>query len=239
MRKMLIFILFIIFSVLILDGCSKNPVEPDINFKPPKYVQEMPSLENEDTQNLGSLFAQNGNPLFSDKKAMRINDVVTVRIIEKASSSSSGSKKLAENDSTAITPAAFSYGGSDKTVQGVNKSLNSYLGLGAKWGSKNAYKGSGQSTRNEQFTASITARIVKILNNGNYFIEGRREMLINGEKQIIQVSGVARPEDIDSTNTIISTKIADAKILYKTQGDIDKSTNQGWGSKILSTVWPF
>jgi len=239
MRKIVIYITFVIFSILILNGCSKNPVEPDISFKAPKYVQEMPSHEVDETQNLGSIFAQRGNALFSDKKAMEVNDIVTVRIIESASASSSGSKKLAEDDSSAVTPAAFSYGGSDETMKKINGGLNSYLGIGAKWGSKSAYKGSGQSTRKEHFSTSITARIVKVLNNGNYFIEGRREMLINGEKQIIQVSGVVRAEDIDSTNTIYSTKIADAKILYKTEGDISKSTNKGWGSKIIDTIWPF
>jgi flagellar L-ring protein precursor FlgH len=59
--------------------------------------------------------------------------------------------------------------------------------------------------------------VVKVLNNGNYFISGRRELLINGEKQIMQISGVIRPIDIDPDNMILSTQIADAKILYKTE----------------------
>ena len=64
-------------------------------------------------------------------------------------------------------------------------------------------------------------------------------MLINGEKQIIQISGVIRPYDIDQTNTINSKYIADAKILYRTEGDIGESTKKGWGTKFVESMWPF
>jgi flagellar L-ring protein precursor FlgH len=89
------------------------------------------------------------------------------------------------------------------------------------------------------FTTTISARVIKILNNGNYFIEGSREMLINGEKQIVQISGVIRPYDIDQTNTISSKYIADAKILYKTEGEIDQNSKKGWGTRLVETIWPF
>ena len=55
----------------------------------------------------------------------------------------------------------------------------------------------------------------------------------------MQISGVIRPADIDPDNMILSTQIADAKILYETEGDIDRSTNEGWAAKVLSALWPF
>ncbi|SFV63050.1 Flagellar L-ring protein FlgH [hydrothermal vent metagenome] len=78
-----------------------------------------------------------------------------------------------------------------------------------------------------------------MLKNGNYFISGRREILIDNQKQLVQISGVIRPYDIDQNNKINSSQISDAKILYKTEGDVDRATQQPWGTKILQAIWPF
>jgi flagellar L-ring protein precursor FlgH len=111
--------------------------------------------------------------------------------------------------------------------------------MGVGYNSSSSFSGKGTNSRTENFSTTISARIVKVLINGNYFITGSREILVNGEKQIIQISGVIRPFDIGQNNRISSTFMSDAKILYKTEGDIDRNTNQGWGSKILDSIWPF
>lgn len=224
---------------LFFTGCSKHIVEPDIDFKAPKYVEEMPSREIEESENLGSIYGQGDNPLFSDRKAMKVNDVVTIQIVESASATSTGSKSLAKENNSAMGPGVFSYGGKSPDMKTMQNNLNNIAGFGAAWGSSSDFTGTGQNNRNENFRTNITARIVKVINNGNYFVTGKRELLINGEKQIIQISGVIRPDDIDPTNMILSTQIADAKILYKTEGDIDRSTNEGWASKFISAIWPF
>ena len=120
----------------------------------------------------------------------------------------------------------------------VNK-LNGVANIGFSAGSTSDYAGSGSSTKDASFTTTVSARIVKVMANGNYFITGRREIMVDSEKQIMQLSGVIRPYDIDQNNQISSAKISDAKIMYVNQGDIDRSVNQGWGSKIIHAVWPF
>jgi flagellar L-ring protein precursor FlgH len=219
----------------VLAGCSSHPADPKITMKAPTYVDEMPSRVSENLgSNPGSLYGQGENPLFSDRKAMNVNDVVTVTITEKTAQTSSGKKALSKESS-------------DNLGAGVTTGLGGVVGsvaskaaqIGFTTNSTNAFTGTGSSTRNESFSTTISARIIKVLNNGNYFIEGSRELLINGEKQIIQVSGVIRPYDIDQYNNIDSKYIADAKILYKTEGDIDQTTTKPWGSKFLETIWPF
>ncbi|MDD3505979.1 MAG: flagellar basal body L-ring protein FlgH, partial [Sulfurimonas sp.] len=80
---------------------------------------------------------------------------------------------------------------------------------------------------------------VKVLENGNYFISGKRDILVDDQKHIIKIGGVIRPYDIDQYNRINSSQISEAKILYKTEGDVDRATKQGWGTKIIQAVWPF
>lgn len=232
---------WIIFVVgIFFIGCSTHPMDPTINIKPPKYVEEMPSKEQDFPNNLGSLFT-NGDNLFSDTKAMRVNDIVTVIIEERVSQSSQASKKLNEANTNAggvfdaTISGSASLGG--KTLFNLGKT-----GIGLNlptMNSNRSFQGSGTQQRNELFQTTISARIVKVLKNGNYFIVGRREVYLDGQKQIIEVSGVIRPEDIGADNTINSKYISDAKIVYKTEGDLKRYTEENWFSKFWSSIAPW
>jgi len=228
------------FSIVLVGilfvGCSTHPVDPKIEMKPPVYVEQLPPKTKQQViVNPGSIFGKGDNPLFSDLKAMNPNDIVTIVISESIAQSSDGSKTISEVSNDELGAGILSgFGGT------IGSAITDKAGkIGFEAGSSNTYTGSGNNSRNESFTTTISARIIKILSNGNYFIEGNRELLVNGEKQIIQISGVIRPYDIDSTNTIDSKYIADAKIMYKTEGEIDRATTKPWGSKFVESVWPF
>ena len=241
MKKTPISIVIATLSIFILSGCTAKLTEPEIDFAPPKYVEQMPSFEDEkDYVSRGSIFGQGENPLFSDHKAMHVSDIVRVIISETASSSNTGSKSLAESDTSALGGGVFSNtGAANGGLSGAVTGLNGFTDIGYNSNSESVYSGSGSATKDASFTTTITARIVKVLQNGNYFISGSREILIDDQKQIVQVSGVIRPYDIDQTNTINSSQMSDAKIMYKTQGDVNRATEQGWGSKIIQAAWPF
>jgi flagellar L-ring protein precursor FlgH len=80
--------------------------------------------------------------------------------------------------------------------------------------------------------------ITAVLPNGNMVIEGVREVLLNNEKEIITIKGVVRPEDVDTTNTILSSKIADAKIEYTGKGVLNDTNRQGWLARLLNFISP-
>ena len=236
----------LIYAILFLSGCTANLTDPEINFKPPTYVEQMPSREGgKDFVSQGSIFGQGDNPLFSDRKAMNINDIVTIVISEVAKSSNTGAKQLSKVNATGLGGGLFSTastasgtGASGRTNSVVN-TLNGATNIGFNSNSTSTFQGAGTATKDASFTTTISARIVKILQNGNYFVSGKRELLIDDQKQIIQISGVIRPYDIDQFNKINSSKVSDAKILYKTEGDADRATKQGWGTKLIEAAWPF
>ncbi len=232
--------LTLFYAILFLTGCTAGLTEPELNFEPPKYVEEMPEKEKrQDYVAAGSIFGQGSNPLFSDRKAMDVNDIVTVIISENATSSSSGAKKLAKDDVTALGGGAFTYGGTSSGLTSHAAKLNDVANVSFGSETHNSFAGQGSATRDASFATKVTARVVKVLRNGNYFISGKRDILVDDQKQVIQISGVIRPYDIDQFNRIDSSQIADAKILYKTEGDVDRATEQGWGTKILQAIWPF
>ena len=150
-------------AVIFFVGCSTHPMDPTINMKPPKYVEEMPSKEQDFPKNPGSLFT-NGDNLFSDTKAMKVNDIVTVVIEEKVRQSSQSSKKLNEANTNAggIFDAAIS---GNASLMG--KSLNiGKTGIGLNlptMESSRTFQGSGTQQRNESFQTTVSARIVKVL----------------------------------------------------------------------------
>lgn len=229
----------VLFS-LFIGGCTADLVEPEIDFTPPVYVEQMPAKEvQKDFTSTGSIFGQGDSPLFSDHKAMHINDIVKVIISETAQSTSSAAKQLSEDSSLGLGGLSFSEAGDNTAVASYVKKLNGIANIGVTSKSNSSFKGQGSATKDAKFTTTISARIVKVLSNENYFIMGKREILVDNQKQIIQISGVIRPYDINQNNEILSSQMSDAKILYKTQGDVDGSTKQGWGTKIIQAIWPF
>ena len=240
MTKNFLLILTSLYALLFLSGCTANLTDPEIDFEPPAYVEQMPAQEEQQNfASTGSIFGQGDNPLFSDHKAMHVNDIVTVVISETAQSSNTGAKPLSSTDSSKLGGGTFTSAGANSTMTSAADRLNGFSSIGFESDSTSSFKGQGSATKDASFTTKVSARIVKILQNGNYFVSGKREILIDDQKQMIQISGVIRPYDIDQYNNIDSAKMSDAKILYKTEGDMDRATKQGWGTKIVQSIWPF
>lgn len=227
-------------ALLFLTGCTSKLADPQISFAPPEYVEEMPAKEDEqDFASTGSIFGQGENPLFSDHKAMHVNDIVTVEITESATSSNTASRALSKSDNLELGGGVVTNNGTNGAIDSLAGKINGITNLGLTAESGSTFNGSGSTSKDASFATTISARIIKVLQNGNYFIAGRREIMIDNEKQIVQISGVIRPYDIDQNNKIASSQIADAKIYYGNQGEIDITTQRGWGSKLLNAAWPF
>ncbi len=232
MIKLLFSLIAILFG---LSGCTAHQVEPRISMQPPLYVKQETHCrvrpKEQTSGHEGSIYGRGENPLFYDKKAMRVNDIVTVVINESTFQSSQGDKKISDSSQNRMGGGVFS--------GALAGPLNGLTDIGFKTGSNNSFSATGRNSRNEKFSTTITARVVKVLDNGNYFIAGSRELLLNGTKQIVEITGVIRPYDIDETNTIDSKYIADAKIHYETEGDIREAVRKPWGSRIVESIWPF
>ncbi|RUM66155.1 MAG: flagellar basal body L-ring protein FlgH [Sulfurospirillum sp.] len=226
------YFIFTALIILFISGCSKHMASPSLDISPPEYVlNPQVSVPSRCNAHAGSIFGRGQNPIFSDRKAMHVNDIITVIIDESATQISNGNKKITTNSQNNMGGGVFS--------GGILKGLNGVTDIGFKTNTNSTYNGSGSASRKEKFSTTISARVVKILPNGNYFIAGSRELLLNGVKQIVKVSGVVRSYDIDEHNTIDSKYIADAKIIYETEGDIRESMRKPWGTKAVESVWPF
>ncbi len=101
------------------------------------------------------------------------------------------------------------------------------------------FDGKASSDRDGHIKAYISAVIIKVLPNGNFYINGKREIKVNNETQYIALSGIIRPEDISLSNEISSTYVADARINYAGIGPLADKQKPGWLGRIIDHVWPF
>ena len=215
--------------------------QPEIEMDPPSYVEEMPSKDFvPDFGKPGSLFGQGDKPLFSDRRAMRPYDLVTIVINENSSANYSASKAYNNNSSGLSTAPRIQYNGEDEDKKKVTQELDDKTNYTfTKPTSNSAFKGGGAQSKSESLSLTITARIVKVLENGNYFVYGNKEILVDGEKQIIRVSGVVRPYDINRDNTIESKYLSDAKIEYANLGDLSNTSKKKPATDAVESEYPY
>lgn len=218
-----------------------NAQEPEINLAPPEYVEQMPEKEFiPEFSKAGSLFGQGDRPLFADRRAMKPDDLITVIIDETSTTSFNTTKAYNGNSGGNVTPPLLAYNGSDedqkKAVEYLNNQANYTLQKG---NNTSNFQGGGKQSTTQTTTLTLTARVIKVLENGNYFIYGNKEILVDGEKQIMRISGVIRPYDISRENSIASKYIADAKIEYATKGSIAQTTKQKPTTQRIEDDYPF
>lgn len=226
---------FLLLLSLLTYGCVSNKAFEKQNFLFVDPIYHL-SAEKKGERTEGSLFREDSylNTLFSDQRAKRRGDIVLVRIVEVSQASEKASTDTSRSSSiNAGIPNLF---GLEVNPQARFFSNPSKL-IGAS--SESKYAGSGETLRAGSLSATLTAKVVDVLPNGNLVIEGRREILVNDEKKEIILSGIIRPRDIGSDNSILSTQIADARIIYKGVGVISERTKPGWALRLFDLIWPF
>lgn len=164
---------------------------------------------------------ETGSSLVSNMKAHRVGDLITI-IITESSNADASSKVKADN----------------KAETGGGPGLG-FLDFIKPWDMtvENKFKGDGSTQRKGNFEAEMTARIIEVLHNGDFRLEGTRMVNINGEKTLIELTGICRGKDIRPDNTLMSTYISDAQIAYNGSGMVNDTAQPGVVTKILN--WLF
>jgi flagellar L-ring protein precursor FlgH len=170
-----------------------------------------------------------------DHKARRKGDIVTILIAEQASASKQASTGTSRKAST--TAGIPKLMGLETSMTGIRNWMDLANLISAS--SESKFDGTGSTTRNENLSATITAKVVEVLPNGNLMIAGRRNVLVNNEDQLIVVEGTVRSRDISPDNIVSSAQVADARITYSGNGVVSDQQKPGWLTTIFGKIWPF
>jgi len=203
---------------------------PDLGMMPPE-PEITPASAN-------SLWRSGARAFFIDQRASRIGDIVTVQIAINDSAKTSNTS-VSNRNSASDASLSTMFGLEDK-VRRLLPPGNDFDNLSPfKTDSTFSNSGSGSVNRAEAISLTVAAVVTGILPNGNLIIDGTQEVRTNAELRQLTVSGIIRPEDISSSNTVRHTQIAEARIAYGGRGDISAVQKTPAGQSVVTRLWPF
>jgi len=184
--------------------------------------------------NPNSLWRNGSRAFFKDQRARQVGDILTVivNITDKAVIANETQRSRTNTEDSGITDFLGS-----KTIK--NPSTAILPGRLLTTDSNMSNDGKGSVNRQEALQTNVAAVVTQVLPNGNLVVEGKQQIRVNFEMRELIVAGIVRPEDIQSDNTIDSTKIAEARIAYGGRGQITDVQQPRYGSQIMDVVLPF
>ena len=215
--------------MLCLAGCASQQTE----VVTPSFDQQLKPAAT--TYTNGSIWQGSAIPLAEDNKARRLGDIVTIIITETASASKQAATATGRSASIGAGISNLLNLENSSVVAKNFADLKNLISAE----SSSTFDGSGSTSRKETLTATISAKVVEVLPNANLRVEGRRNVKVNNEDQIVIVKGTIRQRDVTPDNTINSIYVADAQITYSGEGIISDRQKPGWLMNFLDKIWPF
>jgi len=207
-------------TLVLLAGCASTPSSI---VKQPTSVR--PMLADSGTPSEGAIYNANTfRPMFEDRRARHIGDVLTVSIAEKTAANKSGAStgnKSGSANFTVPAPLAGKIGGSVGTSSGLK------------------YADGDTQTASNAFTGTIGVTVSEVLPNGNLIVVGEKQIAMNKGVEFIRFSGMVNPDTIQAGNTVSSTVVADARVEYRTNSQIDRAEFTSMMSRFFQSMLPF
>jgi len=204
--------------LLALGACSSTP--PVISHSP-SFEPVFPAEKEPNASPTGSIFVGNYDSLFGHGRSYHVGDVVTVVFDESTTANRTQNNNLSRAATNTALPA---------TMMGFIPQIN---------GGTTTSKGAGEADQAASLNGSITVTVIKVMSNGNLVLRGEKQMALTEGTEILQLAGIARPDDISLNNSLQSHRLANAQISYRGTGDMANATSAGWGTSALLKWWPF
>lgn len=197
----------------------------------PAPVQRVP-MELPPAPNNGAIYSNaSGLALFEDLKARRVGDLLTILLEERTDASKTASTTTTKD--TDVDTGTPTLAGRGVTDDGVNI-------LGNVLGAEREFTGEGDASQSNSLDGRITVMVMERLPNGYLRVQGEKQLTLNQGDELIRVSGLVRPIDISTENTVPSTRVANAQITYSGSGPLADANRPGWLGRFFDSKWfPF
>lgn len=211
-------------ALVVTSACTTTP---PTNVHQPMTARPSPRFDAPSGN--GAIFqAGYSRPLFEDRRARFVGDTITINITESTTASAKSNSKLDKSNTSKAGISAL-----------AGLPGQSFLGMNMNATSSNAFSGKGEAANNNVFNGSITATVIDVMPNGNLLVSGEKQVAIGHEQEFVRISGVVNPSFVDFSNSIDSSKVADARIEYKSAGQISEGQLMGWLARFFLNVLPF
>ncbi|MNZ22582.1 Flagellar L-ring protein precursor [compost metagenome] len=216
-----------------LAGCVAPPPKPN----DPYYAPVLPRTPLPAAANNGSIYqAGFDQNLYSDRKAFRVGDIITITLNERTQASKNANSQIAKNSKAEL--GLTSLFGSSVTTN--NPFGDGDLSLSAGYSGDRSTKGDSKAAQGNTLTGSITVTVADVLPNGIIAVRGEKWLTLNTGDELVRIAGMIRADDIATDNTVPSTRVADARITYSGTGSFADASQPGWLDRFfISPLWPF
>lgn len=220
---------FVFSAAITLSGCAttnEKPI-PDDPYYAPVYPEAPPTK----IAATGSMYQDSqASSLYSDIKALKVGDIITVMLMEETQASKSANNEIKKGTDLTLDPIYA--GGGNISIGGQPIDLRYKDSMNSKRES--------DAAQSNSLSGSISANVMQVLNNGNLVIRGEKWISINNGDEFVRITGVVRSQDIRPDNTIDSPRVANARIQYSGTGTFADVQKIGWlSSFFMGSWWPF
>lgn len=210
---------FILAAALVLSACGTTPtsiVDTPTSARPLPPDQSAPAN--------GAIFqAASYRPLFEDRRARHVGDIMTIRIVENTSANKAGASSGNKAGSAQFTvpgPIQAKIGGAVSLESGID------------------YSDADKQSASNVFNGTLSVTVTEVLANGNLIVAGEKQVSLNKGVEFIRFSGMVNPDNING-NTVLSTQVADARIEYRTNSRLDRAEVMSMASRFFLSLLPF
>ena len=204
----------------LMAGCATTPTSI---VKGPTSVR--PMIADAGAPLDGAIYNANSfRPMFEDRRARHIGDILTVSIVEKTSANKSGASTGNKSGSAEL---------------GIPGPLQGRLGANLKTSTGTKYADGDTQTASNAFTGTIGVTVSEVLPNGNLIVVGEKQVAMNKGVEFIRFSGMVNPDTIQPGNVVSSTVVADARVEYRTNSQIDRAEMTSMMSRFFQSMLPF
>ena len=235
---------WILLLIIFLAACSS--VERDFGETSQVLEKAMPYLEYEEQSVSGSIYRdQPRSTKFGFRRNFGVGDILTVVLNESTQAQrSNGINTVKEVANSPLSQLKAAFGGG-LPVAGEDKFTDT--GIRIKRGLKaldyldqnRSTKGVGTSDQAGSLNGALAVIVTKVLPNGTLFVEGKKDLLFSEGREEVYVSGLVKTDDVQPDDTILSSRIAQASIAYRGQGELANVATSSWGTKVFNKIWPF
>ncbi|KIP79608.1 flagellar basal body L-ring protein [Stenotrophomonas chelatiphaga] len=210
-------------AIALLGGCViAGDVRPY-----PALAPVQPVMPPQAQATAGAIYAAGPSlQLYSDRRARDVGDLLTITLLENTQAQMSANTATSKESELAIgTPTIF---GAPVTLGG--KDILSATANGSR-----DFTGRGNSAQSNRLQGNVTVTVMQRLPNGNLVVQGQKNLRLNQGDELVQVQGIVRAADIAPDNTIPSSRVADARIVYGGRGAVAQSNAMGWLSRFFNS----
>ena len=217
-------------AVMGLTACT-NVLPPQAMTHSPQFEPVYPVQNTRETMATGAIYVgRQSDSWFGKGRNFQVGDVITVLLNESTQAARTQNGSVERTSSNNLVPEGLKAYGTG--VGGFMKGINLT-------GGSVSNKGTGAADQQASLNGSVAVSVVEVMPNGNLVLRGEKQLALTEGSEIIQVSGIIRPDDVAPNNTVQSRRLANAQIAYRGSGDLANATRAGWGTSTLLKIWPF